>query len=356
MNTKKILIVSPSLKMGGIERALSVLANYFSDKGHNVTFICCLKGDKFYKLNENITFIEPGFLRSSGKASFYINLVLFLRKQIKKARPDVIMCFGDVFNPLVLLANKGLNYPVVISDTTTPDFNFNTVTRLGKKYLYPSSAGFIAQTNVAAEFNRKKFNNKLNIKVIPNAIKEVVRYDIPKKDYIVSVGRLSHEKGPDRLIEAFSKIKEKGNWKIVFAGEGPMLNTLKEQVKEKQIEDKVIFLGKVENVDRLLSESKIFVLPSHLEGYPNALCEAMASGLPCLVFDGFPHDEIFKNNEEGIAVKNGDIETFSKILERLMNSEEERQYLGTNALNIRDRLNVDVMGSVYEDFLLGLSK
>ncbi len=349
---RKILIVSPSLKMGGIERALSVLANYFDEKGHNVIFISCQNADKFYKLNSGIKFEEPTFGRSNGKTLFYLRLVIFLRSRFKKYQPEVIMSFGDLFNPLVLLANLGRKTPVVISDTTTPDFKYGILTRIGKDMLYPSASGFIAQTEVAANYNRKRFKSRLNIKVIPNAIKEVVRYDIPKNDWIVTVGRLSIEKGQDRLIEAFSMILNKQDWKLVFAGEGPMLEKLKQDVSEKNLDDSVVFLGKVKNIDKLLSESKIFTLPSRLEGYPNALCEAMASGLPCLVFDGFPHEEIFKNNEEGIAIKNGDIDAFSTSLELLMNDKNRRKYLGTNALNICARFNIDVMGDVYLKFLI----
>ena len=349
---RKIIVVSPSLKMGGIERALSVLANYFDAKGHDVIFISCQKADKFYKLNSRIKFEEPTFGRSSGKILFYLRLIIFLRGRFIRHAPEVIMSFGDLFNPLVLFANLGRKTPVVISDTTTPDFKYGIVTRIGKDLLYPSASGFIAQTEVAANYNRERFKNRLNIKVIPNAIKDVVRYDIPKNDWIVTVGRLSIEKGQDRLIEAFSKIHSKKGWKLVFAGEGPMLEKLKNDVLEKKLDDSVVFLGKVKNVDRLLSESKIFTLPSRLEGYPNALCEAMAAGLPCLVFDGFPHEEIFENNKEGIAIKNGDVDAFSKSLKLLMNDKNRREYLGTNALNIRSRLNVDVMGDVYLKFLI----
>lgn len=353
---RKILIVSPSLKMGGIERALSVLANYFAENGHEVIFISCQNSDKFYELNSKIKLEEPQFARSAGKFVFYLRLVIFLRRLFIKSQPEVIMSFGDLFNPIVLLANLGLKAPVVISDTTTPDFNYGLLTRVGKKVFYPRSAGFIAQTEVAANYNRIKFNNRLNIRVIPNAIKEVQRYDIPKNNWIVTVGRLSIEKGQDRLLEAFSKIVNKGDWKLVFAGDGPMQDMLKKNVHDLGLDENVIFLGKVKNIDRLLSESRIFTLPSRLEGYPNALCEAMASGLPCLVFASFPYDEIFKNNQEGIAIDDGDIDGFSKSLERLIKDSNLRKFLGNNALNITQRLNIEIMGDVYFQFLRSTMK
>jgi GalNAc-alpha-(1->4)-GalNAc-alpha-(1->3)-diNAcBac-PP-undecaprenol alpha-1,4-N-acetyl-D-galactosaminyltransferase len=127
MEGKKICVVSPSLKIGGIERALSVLSNYFVSKGYDVTFISCLAGDKFYTLNENIKFIEPHFNRTASKLnklSYYPRMVLWIRKQVKRVDPDVVLTFGDNFNPLVLLAVSGLKYPVFISDRTSPDFKF----------------------------------------------------------------------------------------------------------------------------------------------------------------------------------------------------------------------------------------
>ncbi|UPT70030.1 MAG: hypothetical protein M0D53_12940 [Flavobacterium sp. JAD_PAG50586_2] len=78
--TKNICIVSPSLKMGGIERALSVLADYFVQQEHSVTFISAQGGEKFYSLDKRILFFEPDFKRKGGifgKILFFYSM-LFL--------------------------------------------------------------------------------------------------------------------------------------------------------------------------------------------------------------------------------------------------------------------------------------
>ena len=144
MLKNKICIISPSLKMGGIERALTVLADYFLNQGHDVYFISAQGGEKFYKLNEKIVFFEPKVSRQKGilgKIKFYNNIVSFIKNTVIQIKPDVVLSFGDAFNPLVLYALLGTKIPVYISDRTSPDFKFNPIINFGKKLksLYKKS-------------------------------------------------------------------------------------------------------------------------------------------------------------------------------------------------------------------------
>ncbi|MGL2964111.1 glycosyltransferase family 4 protein [Flavobacterium sp. RSB2_4_14] len=351
---KKICIVSPSLKMGGIERALTVLANYFVAEGNTVSFISAQGGEKFYILDSEIQFFEPQTKRTKGiigKVIFYFSMVFFIRKAIKQQDPDVVLSFGDAFNPLVLLALLGTKFPVYISDRTSPDFPFNPIIRFGKKWLYPKSAGFIAQTKRAADYKKLHFRNQLHIKIIPNALKETVSTAISKQKNILCVGRLSIEKGQDRLVKAFAKITDSTDWKLILAGDGPMQKELEQLAIDLEIIDQVVFLGKVQNVDQLLSESAIFVLPSRLEGFPNALCEAMAAGLPCICFDSIPTEALIESNENGIVVAENDIEALSNALSLLMNDSALRNELGNKAKEIKDTLAVSVIGKQVFDFM-----
>lgn len=352
--SKNICIVSPSLKMGGIERALSVLADYFVQQDYAVTFISAQGGEKFYTLNKKIQFFEPDFKRKSGilgKISFFYSMLFFIRRTVKKQNPDVVLSFGDAFNPVVLLSLTGTKFPIYISDRTSPDFSFNAFIRFGKKWLYPNSAGFIAQTKRAADYKRKHFGNKLNITIIPNALKKMIRHDVPEHNQILFAGRLSFEKGPDRLLKAFSKIDNKGNWKLIFAGNGPMQEELEKMIHEFALTDKVSFLGKVNDIDKLMSESAIFVLPSRLEGFPNALCEAMAIGMPCICFDSIATEDLIEHRENGFVVKENDIEGLAETIEMLMSNAALRKEIGNNAKAIAQKLDVAVIGKQVLDFM-----
>ncbi len=354
INQKKIAIISPSLKMGGIERALTVLANYFASLGHNVLFISCQKSDPFYKLDDSVQLDEFNYERKSGiinKILFYYNLIVFLRKKVTEENPDCVLSFGDVFNPLVLLALYNKKVPVYISDRTSPDFPFNPIVKFGKKWLYPNTTGFIAQTKRAAKYNENKFGDKLNIKIIPNAIKPVETHsDIVREDQIVYVGRLSKEKGVARLIEAFSKIQDK-DWKLILAGDGPESDNLQQLVKELSLQSRVLFLGKVNEIDILLARSSIFVLPSYLEGFPNALCEAMSAGLPSICFDCIPHEELIKDGHNGFIIKDGDLTALASRIDELIMDKEYREIIGRNASEINQKLCLETVGMDYLHFI-----
>jgi len=354
---KTICIVSPSISMGGIERALVVLANHFVLKGYDVSFISCIPRPHFYQLDEKVNIIEPDLKYFGGfinKLIFYPRIALFIRRNILEIHPYVVLSFGDWFNPVVLLALYGLKYPVFISDRTSPDFKFKFPVPLLKKWLYPRSAGFLAQTSLSAEYNRIKFRNRLNISIIPNAIREVKLYpDISREKMILYVGRFAWEKGPERLILAFNAIPDRQGWQLHMAGSGPLLNEMKKLAGNLNISDEVFFHGRVQEIDHLYARAGIYVLPSLLEGFPNSLCEAMAAGLPCICFDKIPYQEIFTNGIDGIAVRDGDLNELTNTLVRLIENKSLRDMMSSRAKEIRNRFNVESVGKQVLEFILG---
>jgi glycosyltransferase involved in cell wall biosynthesis len=341
--------------MGGIERALTVLAGYFLNQGYEVYFISAQGGEQFYELDKKIILFELKEFRQKGllgKIKFYLNVVSFIKKTVNHSKPDVVLSFGDAFNPLVLLALLGTKIPVYISDRTSPDFKFNPIIKFGKKILYPNSSGFIAQTQKAADFKLKQFGDKLNIKVIPNAIKQIYLHDVKREQQIVCVARLSKEKGVERLLYAFSLIENNNNWKLVFAGNGPLLHYLQKMAVDLQIQDSVSFLGQVKDIDYLLCQSSIFVLPSYIEGFPNALCEALSAGLPSICFESIPFENIIEDGVNGFVIKNNDLKELAFKIKLLMENDLKREELSKNAELFNNKYSLEKIGKMYLEFLL----
>ena len=191
------------------------------------------------------------------------------------------------------------------------------------------------------------------MKVIPNSLRAIEdTTGVVKKNQVIGVGRLSFEKGFDRLIEAFSQVKHHDDWHLVLVGDGPVRKDLERQAEGLGISDKVTFTGLRKDVDLLLAESKIFVIPSRCEGFPNALCEAMASPLPCIAFDGVPTENLITNNVDGIVLKDNDIEGLTNAMGMLMDDEILRNTLSQNAISIRQRLDKEKIGDEFLDFIL----
>jgi glycosyltransferase involved in cell wall biosynthesis len=340
--------------MGGIERALTNLADYFVNQNLDVVFVSCLQGKRFYVLDSRIKIIEPNFKRHGGpinKITFYFQLIKFIKSNYSQEQPSTVLSFGDVFNPLVLLALKNKNVPVYISDRTSPDYKFKFPTPFLKRWLYPKSAGFIAQTTRAADYKRKQFGDRLSIKVIPNALKEMSVSKQKRKNTILYVGRFAWEKAPHYLIEAFAQLKEINDWRLVMAGSGPLLPEMKLLAQELSVENRVEFLGDVKNVDQLYAKASIYVLPSVIEGFPNSLCEAMAAGLPAVCFNTIPHEDIFVNPEMGVICSDLSSQSLAKVIDRLIRDEAYRTTLGNNASKIKEHLDIKRIGSQYLDFM-----
>lgn len=352
---KTICIVAPSLQSGGIERALSILSSHFVRKGHKVIYIACRKGQHFYELEPEVIFEEPNFLHTTSfvrKLFSYWNTIGFVRRQLKKYCPDTILSFGDIINPIALLANWGLNNPIYISDRISPKQRLSLFKRLFKRLTYPKATGIIAQTRQAAEYKNKVFGDHLNMVIIPNSLRDIESCVVEKKNWVIGVGRLSFEKGFDRLLQAFARIEGHKEWSLVLVGDGLERERLKILAANLSITDRVVFLGLRKDVDQLLAESKIFVIPSRCEGFPNALCEAMASPLPCISFDSIAASDIIENRISGVVLPDGDIDALAREIVVLMEDEVLRNKYAQNAYAIREHLNKDKVGEMFLKFIL----
>lgn len=354
----KICIVSPSLKLGGIERALTTLANEFNERGHEIHFISCIRADHFYKLPSRVVLFEPTFIRSDSvinKFLFYPRLLWFIRTKIISISPDVVLVFGDWFSPLTLLALQGTRYPVFISDRTRPDYQFKFPIPFLKKFLYPKSAGFIAQTIRAKDYKVKQFGNKLNIRVIPNALPELGQMEIERPDegVILYVGRFAWEKDPEILIRSIAILKKSvPEVRLKMAGDGPLFQPMKELVEQLGLKSNIKFLGPVKDVKKLYQSAEILVLPSKIEGFPNTLIEGMSFGLACICFDDIPIDDIVIDNVNGVVLHSRDAYALAERISDLLNNDSMRRNLGIQARQVIQKFNRQKIAEEYLDFLI----
>jgi len=184
----------------------------------------------------------------------------------------------------------------------------------------------IIQTGINLEPFDKKYDKSL-IRIKNNIDLDTI--------IIGSTGRIVWEKGYGQLITLMETLKLKDKKiRILIAGDGSLRQKLMDIVTIKQLEDKVVFLGNIENIPEFLSMLDIYIQPSMTEGYPLSVLEAMASGLPIIVSNAGGLKEMIVHGENGIIYKSGDIKELKEALKKMLNlSPNEKNMMGKIALN-----------------------
>lgn len=330
----KIAIVNNGLAGGGIERASTGLANYWAQEGHDVALFALYQSVPFFSLESTILFKVPTFKYSRNKHLYTLRMMLWLRFQVKRTNPDVVLAFGESTNPYVLLALKGLNIPVYVSDRMHPKASLPKLTFWLKKKLYPEAAGVIAQTQLAKDV-LSSYLMAANIYAIPNPVNVIEPLPVEKLKRIVSVGRLEPVKGHEYLLRAFAQLNAP-DWELSIVGDGSLMNELKELALKLNVAEKVIFHGHKQEFRKEVSEAFIYVLPSLKEGFPNALLEAMSVPLACITTDFMrSKNELVQNDYNGLIVPVADVESLSKKMMELIKNPKKREMLAENAVKVR---------------------
>lgn len=347
---KKILIINNGLSGGGIERASTSMANAFDTSGYEVTILALYKRDRFFSLNSGIDFIEPQ-INIKGRYLYALKMMAYVRKEIKRIKPDTILAFGEWTNTFIVIATRGLHTPLYLSDRMSPTLSLGSIQNRLRKVFYRFADGVIAQTGYARDIIAKNTKNK-NVIVIPNPVNAVDKVNVESLNIITTIGRLTKEKGHRFLIEAFSQIEAK-DWKLQIVGDGYERSYLEELAANLGVKDRVIFVGHQKNIGLYLSKARIFVLPSLSEGFPNALIEAMSVPLACVSSNcvAGPSD-IIKDGENGLLVEPANSKALTNAINRLVAGENLRTRLAESAYKVRKDLDFDTIKERYLEFIL----
>lgn len=158
------------------------------------------------------------------------------------------------------------------------------------------------------------------------------------------MGELTKRKGIEDLLEAFSQCNNE-HARLLVAGNGD-IDTLKAHCRALGIENKVDFLGWINNSEKLhlLAKTDVVVLPSYAEGLPMSILEAMSVGLPVITTPVGAVEDAITDHEHGLLIKPGNINDLCLALNELVSDDEKREYLGNNAkLKFQQCFEVDVV-------------
>lgn len=336
----EIVFYSGNLSNGGAERVLTILASMLADKGYNVTIITNKTSDKDYYVSDRVNLVVVDCKRSKfPKATFYHKLrrrlatIKFIRKYLKTKKPYAIIPFLDRCINESYLASRFLKVKFIPSLRYMPKLD-DKMGNFLKKYVFARSSAVYFQTQSQKDYFSKKIQNKGF--VLANPITQEILNAGENKVYskkienIISVGRLNSKKNFKMVIDGvILSRKENPNLNLKIYGDGELFKELEEYIIKNNAQDYVKLMGKTNDIASSLLQADLFVLTSNMEGMPNALMEAMATGLPCISTNcPTGPKELLGDNERGILVDMGDTLSLSQEINKLVNDNDYAISLG----------------------------
>lgn len=355
----KIAFYIGDLGKGGAERVMVNLAEYFHQQSYPVVMVTKEKTVEEYELNPAIPRILADITQEELTKSRLRNLlrrILKLRKIWKREKPDVIVSFIGKNNFMALVSSFFLKITVIVSVRSAPAREYKgTLKRLLSHTLFRTADGIVLQTSEAFSFFPKAVQKKavrLSNPLSPDFVRSP--YKGERKKEIVTAGRIDDNKNQIMLVKAFARLTEEfPEWSCILYGYGDGYEKVAAYVKEKGLEEKVLLPGRTTGIADKICQSDIFVLPSKVEGMPNALMEAMVLGLAVISTDcpcGGPAD-LINQGENGILIPVDDEQALTEALRELLTKPEYKLKLQENGAKLIAQIHPDVVNREWEEYI-----
>jgi GalNAc-alpha-(1->4)-GalNAc-alpha-(1->3)-diNAcBac-PP-undecaprenol alpha-1,4-N-acetyl-D-galactosaminyltransferase len=330
---------------GGVERIITVLMNALSTRGHQVNLLTwdSTAGRSFYPMNPAIVWHRLGLGDPKVRASAALMMRRrdAVRRVVRQRRPQAIVCFQD--GPFVAIRGYtlGLGIPVIAAERNAPD-RFNHTSAARYRGIIYQALRLAARVTIQCESYREQYPAFLQSRIvcIPNPVEAAsvrARPDVHNAEgryRLLSVGRLGYQKNYQTLIAAFSRLVVRfPDWDLTILGEGEERAALEALVKMHGLESRILLPGVTKSIGEWYASSHLFCLSSRWEGFPNALAEALAHGLPAVGFAECAgvNDLIAPGRTGFLAAGNGDVDELAKALGKAMDDAEIRRRMALAA-------------------------
>ncbi len=363
---KIIYCIAATYNSGGMERVLANKANWLAEHGHQVTIVTTDQAGRepFFRMHPAIRHYDLDInYEANNGGHFFTKLLAFPLKQwrhrrrlrllLRQLNPDItISMFNNDASLLASIPEGGAKLLEV---------HFSRFKRLqyGRKGLWALADRYRSRKDAATARRYDRFvcltrqdceywEDVPGISVIPNAasFSRTEPAALTAKR-VLAVGRLSHQKGFDRLLDAWAAVApQHPGWHLEIVGSGQLQAELEKQAKHLGISNSITFVTNCTDIRAHYRNASILAMTSRYEGLPMALIEAQTCGLPAVAMDCRcgPRD-VISDGVTGFLTSEGDIPAFAERLSTLMSDSRLRQRMGAAAFEQAERFETDrIMG------------
>jgi glycosyltransferase involved in cell wall biosynthesis len=349
----RIVFVIAGLGAGGAERVISLIAGAWVAQGRQVSVIAFddPATPTFHRFDPRVRLVRLAIPPVAGWRGAFTSLrrLIALRRALRESRAELAISFLTKINVLSLLASLGAPHRLIVSERNNPERQqLNPLWRVLLRRLEWRADGLVMQTRASlACIGRAAV---ARAQVISNPVKLAPPATGGRRPTLVAVGRLTHQKGFDLLIEAFARVADRHpDWTLLIWGEGEARATLEAQVAALGLAERVSLPGTSRSIEDWVCGAGAFVLSSRYEGFSNVLIEAMAAGLAVASFDcAYGPGEIITPDIDGLLVPDRDVAALAAAIDRLMADPALRARLGAAARAIGERYALPAIVAQWE--------
>lgn len=363
----KLVYLTPALYMaGGVERVLTLKANYFAEHfGYDITIILTEGKNKplFYPLSPKIKVVNLDInFEELWTCSFIKKIFVYLKKQrlykrrvkeeLMRLRPDItisllrreINFINDIKDGSCKIGELHINRANYRNFSENEN---NPVKALFSKFWMHNLVGHLRKLDrlvVLTEDDKQSWVELNNVEVIPDPLPFLPsRRSHQTEKRVLAVGRYSHEKGFDLLLKAWSVVEKSClDWRLDVYGDGDR-SPYEQLVSNLGIDkNRCVLHGRTEDVEAEYVNSSVFVCSSRFEGFGMVMIEAMACGLPVVSFDcPWGPRSIISNQEDGLLVESGNIDKLADAIMKMIHDGDLRSSMAHAALRNVERFRLD---------------
>lgn len=347
-----IILIIPVLTVGGAEKAIANMANWWAQNDVRVFLICFREGSTPLTLHPDVKVLflnnlspQEHTLSTAPWPSETKNIALLRSAFLHclnqtKTRPVPTISFLTRMNIRTILAASELPLTVVVSERSFPPLRpLGVHMEQLRRKVYPKAHNVVFQTDRASNWSAD-FLPEERRSTIPNGVFSAPEAITPLEAlpqhisrFIMTAGRLSEEKQFHLFIDAFARLADRHpDLHGIIAGEGQQQGELELQIAKKNMTGRIHLPGIVPKLQQYMRKAECFVLTSKYEGFPNVLLESLSAGCPVVSFDcKAGPKEIIRDGIDGFIVPPDDVTALSNAIESIVQNRHQKLTMGQAA-------------------------